>query len=259
MMKLLPWVRLALFCFALFGVSAAIVLLKQGRLLQKQHATEPPSGEGAAGDGTGEAGEGGESLAALPGGVEPAAGRSDGSGRADLSAEPGDAPPMAAEKRERTLTAGRSLFEVPEPISIAEATELMNDLRRQKQEFDARRASLDQRQRELDVMEKELETRRTELLELAERVNAATPAPTDADDAAEVDPITVAKLAKILDGMQPDAAARALATYAPERAARVLLSMKEQKAALVLGQLKEDVLSKITDALLKARSAAAGE
>ncbi len=255
MRKLLPYLRLALFCVALFGVSGAVVLLKQGRLLAAKH--DPAHGE---------AGGEGHEASAEPGGK-------DGETKAgmaglDLEGRTGEGAPGARSaaptkeeqaQRNQAVAAGRALFQVPEPLSIAEVTDLLNDLREQKKELDARKTVLDQRQRELDTMEKELEARRSELIALAERVNAAMPSADGAPGAAEtIDPETITRLGTILSGMQPDAAARALATYTPERAAKLLLAMKEQKAALVLGQLKDDVLTKITDALLRAKSAAEG-
>jgi flagellar motility protein MotE (MotC chaperone) len=245
MKKLLPYLRLALFCIALFGISGLAMLLKQGRLLQQKAAGSGEGGDGAAQPDGGS----GEMRAGMPG--MPSA----------RSGAPGEAPASGPEaaRRQQAVAAGRSLFQVPEPISIAEATELLNDLRRQKQEYEARKAALDQRERELEIMEREIETRRSEVLARAEKLRAEAPIGTGEEGADQLDPETVAKVAKLLEGMQPDVGARALKSYTPERAAQILLAMKEQKAAALLGQVPDDVLQRITDALLRARGPAAGE
>jgi flagellar motility protein MotE (MotC chaperone) len=247
--KLLPYLRLALFCIALFGVSGAVVLLKQGRLMAQKHREDDPksaaSGERDAGGANGarevQAGLGG--LDAIgPSGAS-------GSGVRDEPSGPEEA------RRQQAVTTGRALFDLPEPISIAEATELMNDLKRQKEENARRKAALDQHERELEIMESELESRRIELIALAEKIDATLPDAAGARDAAaQVDPVITAKVAKALEAMIPTDAAKVLDTYPPERAADILLKMSEKKMALVLAQVKEDRLAKVTDALLKIKS-----
>jgi flagellar motility protein MotE (MotC chaperone) len=240
MKKLLPFLRLVLVCVVLGGASYSVVLLKQGRLYQQTKDDVGPPGEG-----------GDEVHASMPGAGEagPNGSREAGGGEAVDGAAPASSPEA---KRQQAVAAGRALFHVPEPLSIAEASDLMNDLRQQKHEYEARKSALDQRQRELEAMEKELETRRTELGKLADQVQAVLPESAAAKEAAAVvDPETLQKIAGFLDAAQPDVAAKALATYTPERAAQLLLAMNEKKVAAILGQMEPERLTKITEALIK--------
>ena len=236
MRKLLPYLRLALFCIVLFGAGGVIVLLKQERLkLGKKHE-EPAAEKSAAASGEHGATE---QHAALPGLTEPRS--------------PETAPGEAA--RRQAIASGRALFSVPESISSAEATELLNELRRQKRENEERRSALDQREKELTLMEQDIEARRTALVAMAEKLNASLPDGPDSASAGEAaDPETILKIGAMLAGMQPEVAARTLTKYTPEQAAKVLLSMKETKAAAVLGAVPEENLQKITDALLREKS-----
>ena len=244
MKKLIPYLRLALFCVAIFGASGAVVLLKQYGLL----AGKAKDSDGAAGEhGEGGQGESPEALAAMPSGLD----------GGHESKEPAGASGAKEEvKRQGAIAAGRALFQVPEPLSIADATDLLNDLRKQKQAYEQRKAAQDQRERELTTMERELETRRTEILGLLERVNAAVPnrGTGEGDASGAGDPEVLATLGKILELTQPDAAAKALSGYSPEQAARVLLAMDTAKSAKVVGQLEGEKLSKIMDALWRMKS-----
>jgi flagellar motility protein MotE (MotC chaperone) len=241
MKKLLPYLRLTLFCVVLFGAGGVIVLLKQQRLkLGKQHEETKEPTAGATTEGEKPAGE---THAALPG--LPEAGAS-----STLEKAPGDAA------RRQAVASGRALFSVPESISSSEATDLLNDLRRQKKENEERKSALDQREKELTLMEQDLEARRTALVAMAEKINAQLPAASEAAKDETIDPETITKIAGMFASMQPDMAAKALRTYTPEQAAKVLLAMKEAKAAAVLGQVsgEDDFLQKVTDALLREKS-----
>ena len=157
-------------------------------------------------------------------------------------------------QRQKAVKTGRALFDLPEPISIAEATELMNDLKRQKEENTRRKSALDQRGRELEVMESDLEARRLELIALAEKIDASMPDAGANDPSAQSDPTVVAKIAKALEAMEPQQAAKVLESYTPERAAEILLRMADKKMALVLGQVEGTRLDKFAEALLKAKA-----
>ena len=243
MKKLLPYLRLALFCIAIFGASGAVVLLKQYGLLAGK--AKDAGGEHA----RSEQGASPEALAALPSGLDGV------HASGNPAAEAGGAGARDEVKRQGAIAAGRALFHVPEPLSIADATDLLNDLRKQKLAYEQRKAAQDQRERELTTMERELETRRTEILSLLERVPSVPNGGTGAGDATGAgDPEVLATLGKILELTQPDAAAKALAGYSPEQAARVLLAMDVAKSAKVVGQLEGDKLEKIMDALWRMKS-----
>src|SRR6185436_2738997 len=162
-------------------------------------------------------------------------------------------------KRQQAVAAGRALFEVPEPISIKEATELLNDLRRQKEENARYKAALDLHAQQLETMEKDLETRRNALAALADEINASVPVDAAKSATDQFEPATIAKIAKILETMQPNKAAQTLLSYTPERAAQVLLVMKEKSSGPILNEIPAETLTKITNALIKAKPATEGE
>lgn len=235
MKKLMPWLRLGAFCFALFGISALAMLLKQGRLLEEKNSAE------------------GESAAATPEGGEPVKAGLDGGA---LSGGGSTRPAAGTEdaKRVQSLATGRALFDLPEPISISEASDLLNELKRQKADNDARRAALEQREKELASMEREIETRRLEVLKLTEKLQLNAPiAATDGTDE-QLDPKTLTNLAGILSSMQADAAARWLEQTPADKAALILLRMEQEKAAEILGQIQGDKLVKLTEMLLRAKA-----
>ncbi len=231
MKKLMPWLRLGAFCFALFGISALAVLLKQGRLLQHEKGPDEQVGEHP----EGEPEEKEEAVkASLGGSTNPAAGTDDA-------------------KRAKSLATGRALFDLPAPISIAEASDLLNELKRQKADNDVRRAALEQREREVAAMESEIETRRTEVIKLIDKLQLSTPvAPGDAAEE-PLDPKALTVLAGIVASMQPDVAARWLEQTEAGKAAMILLRMEEAKAAEVLALIAPDKLLKLTDMLLRTK------
>lgn len=262
MRKLLPYLRLAMFSLALFGASGVVVLLKQERLWKQKHEEKNAAGgeaggtaEAATAEPNGGAGHDVEAKAGMTNGLD-AADPSDASSSAGIETKPSG---PEEEKRQLAVESGRALFEVPEPISIKEATELLNDLRRQKEENAKYKAALDLHAQQLETMEKDLETRRNALAAMADEIHASVPA--DAGKGAEdqFDPTTVARIAKILESMQPNKAAQTLLSYKPESAAQVLLKMKENKSGPILAEIDAERLTKITDALLKAKPQAEGE
>lgn len=229
MKKLIPWLRLGAFCFVLFALSALAVLLKQGRLLQDGQAGTPPGGEAPAGGG-------GTVKAGFDGaGARPAGGTEEA-------------------RRAQSLATGRALFDLPEPISIADASDLMNELRRTKEDYEVRRAALDQREKDLAVMEREIEARRSEVLGMAERLQLNAPLAAVTDDGEPFDPKTLQALARILDSMQADEAARWLDQTPPEKAALVLLQMEDAKAAATMPLISPEKLPKLTEMLLRAKA-----
>lgn len=246
MKKLVPWIRLAVFCLAIFAVTVLGMLLKDDRLFMKGGGAGDPAGAGAGGP---------EQHASLAG----AAGGSGGTGGSDPNAGSAQAVKPAegteAHEREKALASGRALFDLPEPFSIVEASELMSDLKRQKQDQDARTASLDQRERELERMEQEIESRRLQVLALAGQVESASApiAAAAAEALDDFDPEAVKRVAGILETMTPDVAAKALANYPPDRAARLLLDMKPDKAGPVLAFFEDEKLTRITDELLRVK------
>ncbi|MBM4015290.1 MAG: hypothetical protein FJ293_10060 [Planctomycetes bacterium] len=228
MKKVMPWIRLGVFCFALFGLSALAVLLKQNRLLAdaKENLDEQKGAEAASASLVGKAGDG--ATARPAGGTE-------------------------AAKRDASLQSGRALFDLPESISIAEASELMNELRRAKQEQDGRKVALDQREKELQTMEREIESRRSEVLTLAEKLQLNAPLDVNATSGDLIAPETLDSMAKIVAGMEAEKAASMLGNMPADKAATILLRMEDKSAAEVLSFVAPDKLLRLTEMLLKAR------
>lgn len=261
MRKLLPYLRLALFSIALFGASGVIVLLKQERLMKKKHDEKLAAnggGEAAGGATHGETGAAGGHGGEVKAGMVGDHGAEEVSGASSAGIETHPSGP-AEEKRQLAVAAGRALFEVPEPISIKEATELLNDLRRQKEENARYKSALDLHAQQLETMEKDLETRRNALAAMADQIQASIPADAAKSAADQFDPATLTKIAKMLEAMQPVQAAQTLLSYRPDSAAQILLKMKEQKSGPILAAIEGDKLTKITDALIKAKPAEEGE
>ncbi len=234
MKKLMPWLRLGAFCFALFGISALAMLLKQGRLLEEKQA-----------DGDGSAAAPAEGDEPVKAGLDPGKVAGGGSSRPATGTE--DA------KRAQSLATGRALFDLPAPISISEASDLLNELKRQKADNDARRAALEQREKELASMEREIETRRLEVLKLAEKLQLNAPIAAADESDEQLDPKTLTNLAGILASMQPDAAARWLEQTPSDKAALILLRMEQEKAAEILALIQGDRLVKLTEMLLRSK------
>jgi len=229
MTKAMPWLRMGAFCFALFGLSAMGVLLQQGRLLggKKADAHEPAKAEG-------------EATASLPLDGKPAPHAAKGTEEA---------------KRAGALASGRALFDLPQPISIAEASDLMNELRKQRLDNDSRKAALDQREKELQAMEREIEARRTEVLGLAEKLQLNTPIATATGATEDYDPAAIARLAALVASMEAQAAANFLTSSPPEKAALILMRMDLVKAGEVMSLITDDKLARVTECLLRAKAA----
>ena len=238
MKKVLP---LVLFCIAIFGVAALAMLYKQAHDLKSHDA----NGEGE--EATAHAGMGGESPP--PGENHPA----EGGGNHDGAKPAGGTEDW---KREQAIGAGRTLFEVPSPISIAEISDLMTDLTKQRHGLEIERSALDLREEQLNGFEKEIEERRQKVTELAEQVQAALPTTTTAAADEALDPVAFTTLAQILSAAVTSngsgrSASEALANMTPDRAARVLVEMESETAGKILGELAPEKMIKVTDALLK--------
>jgi flagellar motility protein MotE (MotC chaperone) len=199
-----------------------------------------------------EAGDGVETAADAAGDAEAPtqAGLGAPPGRAGGGA-PGGEEAAAGAAREKALASGQALFDVPQPISIAEASALMNELKSQKRSNEERKSALDQRERELDAMNADLEARRLQVLELTQRLQTSNPPAAVDATRSELDPGTISKLAQFFGSMQPQASAKALERYPPERAARILLAMAdgETNAGDILSLFDPEKLEKITDAI----------
>ena len=232
MTKAMPWLRMGAFCFALFGLSAMGVLLQQGRLL-----------------GGGKGPDGGPAKESTATASLPLDGR--GAGKPATRAATG----TEEAKRAGALAAGRALFDLPQPISIAEASDLMNDLRRQRADQETRKAALDQREKELQAMEREIEARRTEVLGLAEKLQLNAPSAETGGTGEEYDPAAISRLAALVSSMEAQAAANWLTGTAPEKAALILMRMDLIKAGVVMSLITDDKLARLTECLLRAKAA----
>ncbi len=234
MKKLVPWIRLGVFCALLFGMSALGILLKQGRILTEKKADAEAGAEPAG------------SAAATAGIV------GDGNPLEGAAAN-GAAGGTEAALKGAALQKGRALFDLPEPISIADASELMNELSRQQVANEQMRIALEQQSRELASMEREIETRRTEVLALTDQLKLRIPLAAVTTPGEGTDPATVGEIAAIAAGMTADAAAKFLATMPLDKAALLLLRMEKEKAAEVLGQFESEKLTALTQELLRAK------
>lgn len=228
MTKAMPWLRMGAFCFALFGLSAMGVLLQQGRLL------------GGRKGGDSEAAKEGAATASLPLAGNSATRAATGTDEA---------------QRNVALASGRALFDLPQPISIAEASDLMNELRRQRVDHESRKAALDQREKELAAMEREIEARRTEVLALAEKLQLNAPSAAAGGTGEEYDPAAIERLAALVSSMESQAAANWLIGTPPEKAALILMRMELAKAGEVMSLITDDKLARLTECLLRAKAA----
>jgi len=256
MKKFMPILRLFFFCIAIFAVSFGALLLKEGKLFQRKPGDpKEPSVAQKSGDG-GDAAANGDHA---PGGDEPAAKASlDGaSGGGFERAGDGKAPKAKLDPaaRQKALNAGRALFDVPQTISIAEASDLMLELARTRQEYEERKSALDLRERQLDQMSAELEQKRNAILKIAGDAQSSGLGVAPAGKAESLDKKTLGQIGKIFEKMQPPSvAAHALAGYSPERAAQILMNMKDQAVADILSQMSLGELVKITEAIGKLKA-----
>jgi len=250
MKRFMPVLRvfaLVFFCVAIFAVSYGALVLKKHNPFQKGDGKQASTGSGAAsGEGNAEAkGDGKEGDTTVKASVDSAAGPSDST--------TGKAPPDPAAK-EKALSAGHALFNVPGPYSIPQISSLMDDLEHARKDYRERATSLDLRERQLDAFSHELEQKRIEILNLAKTV---APAPTTANGVRSevLDAKTVTALAKIFANMQPQAAANALNGYTADRSAQILMAMKDEKIGEILSQMGSDGLKRITDAIARINAA----
>jgi flagellar motility protein MotE (MotC chaperone) len=263
MKKLMPILRLAFFCIAIFAISFGALLLKEGKLFAKNAgdpknpstAQKPDGGDdaGANGDRTQNGGEESTTKASIDGGSG-----ADRERPGDGRAPKGKA--VDAATRQKALTTGRALFDVAQPISIAEASDLMLELARTRREYEERSAALDLREKMLDQFSAELEQKRSAILKIAGDAQSSGAGVVSTGTAEVLDKKTLAQIGKIFEKMQPpSAAAHALGTYAPDRAAQILMNMKDQAVADILSQMPAADLVKITDAIGKLKTAPADE
>jgi flagellar motility protein MotE (MotC chaperone) len=258
MKKFMPILRLVFFCIAIFAISFGALLLKSGQLFgrkggdAKDSAVAQKSGEG------GEEPAGGEktmkaSVDGAPNGTANGAGERVGAGKTpkEKTIDPA--------VREKALGTGRALFSVAQPISISEASDLMLELARTKQEYEERKAALDLRDLELKQFSAELEQKRNAILKLAGDAQASGAGVNLTGKAEVLDKKTLVKIGKLFENMQPQAAAHALGAYPADRAAQILMNMKDVKVADVLSQMSVSDLVKITDAIGKLKESAADE
>lgn len=243
-MPVMRLMSLLFFCAATFALSFGALLLKEGKLFPKKSgdSKEPAVAQSSAGGGSSPAG-GAETpvRASMDGGVSPGG------------------KPVDPAARDKALTTGRALFDVSQPISIGEASDLMVELTRTKQAFEERRAALDLREKELNQFSAELEQKRSAILKLAGEA-ASSSAGQGATAKAEVlDKKTLTQIGNIFSRMQPQAAAHALSSYPADRAAQILVNMKDQAVAEILSFVSSADLVKLTDAIGRAKSSPGDE
>lgn len=238
-MPVMRLMSLLFFCVATFVLSLGALLMKEGRLFPKK------SGEAkeAAAAPKGDAGPNGGAAAASPAtGDGPTAKASlDGGSTAGKTVDPA--------AREKALSTGRALFDVAQPISIGEASDLMVELTRTKQAFDERRAALDLREKELNQFSSELEQKRSAILKLAGDAQSSTASANAGGKPEVLDKKTLTQIGNIFSRMQPQAAAHALSSYPADRAAQILINMKDQSVAEILSFVSAADLVKLTDAI----------
>jgi flagellar motility protein MotE (MotC chaperone) len=253
MKKFMPILRLVFFCIAIFAISFGALLLKSGQFFKKGGDAKDPAVAQKPGDG----GADGEkpmkaSVDGAPGGATAGAGEHGGE----------KAPkekPIDPAVREKALSTGRALFSVAQPISISEASDLMLELARTRQEYEEKKAALDQRDLELKQFSAELEQKRNAILKIAGDAQASGVGVNLTGKAEVLDKKTLVKIGKLFENMQPQAAAHALGAYPADRAAQILMNMKDVKVADVLSQMSVTDLVKITDAIGKLKEAAAND
>jgi flagellar motility protein MotE (MotC chaperone) len=282
MKKFMPVMRLLsilFFCAATFALSFGALLLKEGKLFPKKGsetkdpsvAQKPDEGDdgAASGDAAGddparnggdhprEGGDhprqGGESAKASIDGASGAGGERRGEGRAPKGKEAERAT------RQKAVNAGRALFDVAQPISISDASDLMLELARTKQEYESRKASLDLREKELNQFSAELEQKRTAILKLAGDAQTSSVGAGPTGKSEVLDKKTLTQIGNIFAKMQPQAAAHALVGYPSDRAAQILLNMKDQAVAEILSFVSAADLVKLTDAIGKVKSSPTDE
>jgi flagellar motility protein MotE (MotC chaperone) len=181
----------------------------------------------------------------------------EGGGIQTASLGPGGGPGKpgeASENRSEVIAVGRSLFDVPEPFSVAEISDFLNDLRDRSLELDQRSAALDLRSKELEVLEYELESRRSEILALAQELSSQVPvdeATQNLPDSASMTSEAYKKIANVYASIKDKGlTSRALLARPTEEAAQILLQMDEKDAAAVLAQFPEEALQEVTRAML---------
>ena len=243
-MPVMRLMSLLFFCVATFVLSFGALLMKEGRLFPKKGTDAKESAAAHKGEAGG-----------------PASGstqRGDGTAvKASLDGAGGDSRPTTGKPvdpaaREQALATGRALFDVAQPISISEASDLMVELTRTRQAFEDRRAALDLREKELNQFSAELEQKRSAILKLAGDAQASG-AGSAAAKPEVLDKKTLTQIGNIFSRMQPQAAAHALASYPSDRAAQILMNMKDQSVAEILSFVSAADLVKLTDAIGKVK------
>jgi flagellar motility protein MotE (MotC chaperone) len=252
MKKVMPVLRLVFFCIAIFAVSFGALLLKSGQFFDRKGDSKESAAAAKPGEeGHPSPGDEATTKASFDGASGQAGEHGDAKGAKERTVDP--------VARQKALAAGRALFDVPQTISIAEASDLMLELERTRREFDERKAALDQRERELDLFSAELEQKRTAILKIAGDAQASGAGVSTTGKSEVLDKKTLAAIAKLFEKMQPQAAAHALGGYPADRAAQILMNMKDQPVADILSQMSVVDLTKITDAIGKLKAAPADE
>jgi flagellar motility protein MotE (MotC chaperone) len=239
-MPVMRLMSLLFFCVATFVLSLGALLMKEGRLFPKKNgeareAAAAPKGE------TGANGVGAAGASPSTGDGETVHASIDGGSPAGKAVDPA--------ARDKALATGRALFDVAQPISISEASDLMVELTRTKQAFEERRAALDLREKELNQFSSELEQKRSAILKLAGDAQSSTAGANPGGKPEVLDKKTLTQIGNIFSRMQPQAAAHALSSYPADRAAQILINMKDQSVAEILSFVSAADLVKLTDAI----------
>jgi flagellar motility protein MotE (MotC chaperone) len=221
MKKMMPILRLLFFCIAIFAVSFGALLLKDGRLPSQKEETPPTPAAGVT--------PGADASATMAGGEE-------AQGNDTIA-------------RQRAVAAGRALFDVPSPISIQEASDLMEELGKTRKELAEQKSALDLRQRQLDSFSEELEKKRLAILEIAKKAQTGPAADGSGSSVARLDKETATRIATLFASMLPQKAAVALEAVPAERAAQILMTMKKDEMGQILSLMSSESLKRITDAV----------
>lgn len=161
-------------------------------------------------------------------------------------------PPPTAEEAQRARQKGRALFDLPQPFSVSEISNIMNELKQEREQSKKRAGAMDLRETELRSLEQDLIQRRAELLELAREVGgqaARIDEPSATPKASPPSPEAFKKLAQVYASMEEQVASRALLSDSDSDAAAILLQMPQKDAAKILSFFPEDRLHDVTEAM----------
>lgn len=155
-------------------------------------------------------------------------------------------------------------WSLPAPFTQEELRALADELQARLKTLDVRETQLDQRERDLESRDGEIAERYSTLEDMrkdleafkAELILREQEVRRDEGAREERESARWSGVARVIAGLEDEAAGRRLAAYGPEEAASILLAMDEARATEVLNQLEGERWKAFVNAYTEARARA---